>query len=359
MSRSCLIIGLGYVGKALKQELDMSFDVSYITIEEGEVFHSSNHIDSKEFDLIFYCLPTPLNPVTQLLDTDILEEYLCDKLKTHPSSLHIITSTLPLDASPSLQYYLSNPSVLILPEFRTETLLESGKLSQRLVIGHNDTESVKRFLSYFPSDYFENQIFMSKQEARAVKLFNNAYLAMRVSFFNEMTLELSSRGLDPMIVIESLGRDERIGSLYSTPSLGYGGPCLPKDTTSLASQVNSVLIKSIAQSNKEHMTRIAKYLIESGYNRVGFLEIGMKPGSSSMTDSPVVSIAKHLVENDVAVNYYSTSSIMDFGVRVESVGDLLFSSDIVITQEREKYSHISSDKIIYIENIFPRTNGLC
>ena len=260
------IVGAGYVGYTLGMVLSKHNDVSLIDINEDRVKQISKDnlnlkaslSDSNLFlnkDYIFVCVPTNFNEKTGLLDTSIVKQVVEDIRKVNPKALIVIKSTCNIGFTDSL----NDGNIVYCPEFlREKHALEDMRRPTRIIIGSNSkNKKVIKLGRLLQNSAFNrpNILYMSTKEAESVKLFSNAYLAMRVAYFNELDSFASDNNLDAHQIISGVSLDPRIGDHYNNPSSGYSGKCLPKDTLALANLTKGELISSISRSNEIRKNR--------------------------------------------------------------------------------------------------------
>ena len=254
------IVGAGYVGYTLGLVLSKLNNVVLIDINEERVneinkesklkasFPNLNLYKNKDY--IFICVPTNFDEKTGLLDTEIVKKVVEDIRKVNIKVTIVIKSTCNIGFTNSL----NDENIIYCPEFlREKYALEDMMRPSRIIIGSSkkDNKVIKLGKLLQNSALIRpNVLYMSTKEAESVKLFSNAYLAMRVAYFNELDSFAKDNNLDTHKIISGVSLDPRIGDYYNNPSPGYGGKCLPKDTLALASLTEGELISSIDRSNE-------------------------------------------------------------------------------------------------------------
>ena len=233
--------------------------------------------------------------------------------------------------------------IIFSPEFLREGhALYDNLYPSRIIIGDNsDKSKIFANLLLEGSDQKNTPIiFMSSKEAEAVKLFANTFLAMRVSFFNELDSFSMEHALDTETIIDSICLDKRIGKGYNNPSLGYGGYCLPKDTKQLLSNYKDIpqtLIEAIVSSNKTRKDFIADKIISKNPNSVGFYRLVMKEGSDNYRDSAVLDIISRILDAGIKVFIFEPTLKKEDDLYALSIEDISFfkkNSEIIIANRK-------------------------
>ena len=259
------IVGAGYVGYTLGIVLAKHNNVVLIDINEDRIkqINKENILKVslpnlnlyKNRDFIFICVPTNYDIHTGLLDTESVRKVVEDIRKVNPKVTIVIKSTCNIGFTESL----NDKNIIYCPEFlREKHALEDMRRPSRIIIGCSTKENKVTKLGRLLQNSVLNRpniLYMSTKEAESVKLFSNAYLAMRVAYFNELDTFAKDNNLDTYQIISGVSLDPRIGDYYNTPSFGYTGKCLPKDTLALANQTKGELISSISRSNEKRKKR--------------------------------------------------------------------------------------------------------
>ena len=259
------IVGAGYVGYTLGLVLSKNNNVVLIDINKDRVNQISkeNNLKAslpnlnlyKNKDYIFICVPTNYDAHTGLLDTEIVRKVVGDIRKVNIKVTIVIKSTCNIGFTDSL----NDGNIVYCPEFlREKHALEDMRRPTRIIIGSNSKNNKVIKLGRLLQNSALNRpnvLYMSTKEAESVKLFSNAYLAMRVAYFNELDSFAKDNNLDTHQIISGVSLDPRIGDYYNNPSPGYEGKCLPKDTLALASLTKAELISSIDRSNQKRKQR--------------------------------------------------------------------------------------------------------
>jgi UDPglucose 6-dehydrogenase len=290
-------------------------------------------------NLVVVATPTNYDPDTNRFDTSSVDSVVNDSLKLNSNALVVIKSTVPVGHTKSLQEKHGTDRVIFSPEFLREgQALKDNLYPSRIIVG-SQLEAGKAFAAHLVKGAEKNDIetlFIRSTEAEAVKLFANTYLAMRVSFFNELDSYAQAHDLNAKSIINGVCLDERIGKGYNNPSFGYGGYCLPKDTKQLLAnydQVPQTLIQAIVSSNTTRKDFIADAIIKLNPKVVGIYRLVMKEGSDNFRSSAIEGVIRRIKAKGIEVVIYEPSyhKVQFFKSRViDSLDKFKNTSDVIV-----------------------------
>lgn len=366
LGKSITVVGAGYVGMSLAVLLAQENSVIVLDVDKHRVDRINSNkstIGDKDIDdflakrklslkatldkkfaysnaeIVIVATPTNFDPESKKFDTSMVDSVVEDAILLNKTALVVIKSTIPVGHTKALQKKYNTDKVIFSPEFLREGMaLYDNLYPSRIIIGSKNDQA-RAFAGILASSAMKKDtaiLFMESTEAESVKLFSNTYLALRVSFFNEMDSYALNNNLNAKSIIEGTSLDERIGTGYNNPSFGYGGYCLPKDTKQLLSNFKNTpqsLISASIESNVIRKKFIAEKILQKKPKTVGFYRLIMKEGSDNFRSSAIQDILDHVQKEEVKIIIYEPNVLDNTFNGFEVVKDIeIFksSSDIIV-----------------------------
>jgi len=380
MNKKISVIGMGYVGIANALLFAKYHEVSIVDIDHQKVKNFNNkklpiiesfaqsyfeneklnisatlnlHDSIKDASFIILALPTNFDELKQEFDVQIIEDVVTEiAAKNHKATL-IIKSTVNIGYTESLKQKINSKNIIFSPEFLREGhALEDNLNPSRVIIGGEDKPSI--LYGELVKGSLNNTvpiIYMDTCAAESVKLFSNTYLAMRVSFFNELDSFCIDNHLNTQDIIKGVSLDKRIGNFYNNPSFGFGGYCLPKDSKQLLSRFKSTphhLLQAIQDSNNTRAKFLADKIIDRKPKIVGVYKLAMKQGSDNSRESSIFNVIKELIKRNITINIFDPSTkISDInGTKlITDFKQFIEFSDLIITNRLDNDIKPFSDKV--------------
>lgn len=331
-------------------------DLSLEATTDKEIAYGNNP------DYVVVAAPTDYDEVENHFDTEALEAVIEDVLKYSPDSTLIIKSTIPVGYTKAINEKYGVNNIIFSPEFLREgKALRDNLYPSRVIVGEV-SDRAQKFADLMVEGALEDPeeipvLLVESTEAEAIKLFSNTYLAMRVSFFNELDTFAEKKGLDTTSIIDGVSLDPRIGDHYNNPSFGYGGYCLPKDTKQLLANYEDVpnnLIRAVVDSNATRKNFIADQIIKEEPEMVGIHRLTMKTDSDNFRQAAIFDIMKKIRSEGIEVVIYEPSIEGEEFEKYRVEKDLdtfLNDSDIILANRMDEDLEDHAEKV-YTRDVY-------
>ncbi len=383
------VAGTGYVGLSLATLLSVENEVYALDIIPEKVEMINNRIspikdeyiekyfkekklnlkatlDYKEAfsgaEFIIISTPTNYDDEKNYFDTSSVEDIIKKVIDMGNNTTMVVKSTIPVGFISNMKKKYGIDNIFFSPEFLREgQALYDNLYPSRIIVGSKN-EKAHEFAELLKSGAIKKDIevrFMDSTEAEAVKLFANTYLALRVSYFNELDTYAELKGLNTKDIIEGVCLDPRIGSHYNNPSFGYGGYCLPKDTKQLLANYKDVpqnLIEAIVKSNDTRKTHIANRIMERNPKVVGIYRLTMKTNSDNFRASAIQGIIERLKNNNIKIVIYEPTlkdSIFNECPVIKDFDEFSSVSDVVLVNRLDENTKKIENKV-YTRDLYSR-----
>jgi UDPglucose 6-dehydrogenase len=384
------VVGSGFVGMSLAVLFAQHNDVTVLDVDINKINKINNRLSTVKdaeismflsdrelsifatndrniaylnADFIIIATPTNYDEFTKRFDTSLVDIVIEQAHEINNDALIVIKSTVPVGYTVAIQKKLQTKKITFSPEFLREGFaLKDNLYPARIVVGSNCNQSIEfsKLLEKGAEKKDIKKFFTDPTEAEAIKLFSNTYLAMRVSFFNELDTFALSKGIESKNIIDGICEDPRIGDGYNNPSFGVGGYCLPKDNKQLVANFDFIpqtLIKAVISSNVARREFIANKILEKNPKVVGFYRLIMKNDSDNFRESAtqdVIKITKATGVKIIIYEPYFSEDEFEGAEVLNDINEFISKSDIIvanrISNEIKHVRHKIFSRDIYREN---------
>lgn len=380
------VVGTGYVGLSLAVLLAQNNHVTALDIVPEKVALINNkkspikdeyiekYLAEKPLDLyattdaeeayrgtefVIIATPTNYDDERNFFDTSSVESTIEATRRYNPMATIVIKSTIPVGFTAGIQKKYNAENIFFSPEFLREgKALYDNLYPSRIVVG-SKTEKAKQFAALLKESALKEDVpvlHVGSTEAEAIKLFANTYLALRVSYFNELDTYAEMKGLNTKDIIDGICLDPRIGNFYNNPSFGYGGYCLPKDTKQLLANFEGVpenIIRAVVEANRTRISYIAETILQKKPRVVGIYRLVMKAGSDNFRQSSMIAVMDHL-ESHVKLSIYEPmfSDVSFQGIAVEKDFEEFKRKSDVILANRMPAELADVKEKVYTRDLF-------
>ncbi len=382
------VVGAGYVGFSLAVLISQKYPVIVLDNDEGKISQINSGrspIPDKEIlklvsstdlnlvathdqkiaytdaDYVIIATPTNYDSQKESFDTSSVESVIRDTVSINSDANIVIKSTIPIGFTDLMRKKYKHSKVLFSPEFlRENNALLDNLNPSRIVVGDTTKEAME-FANILSSCAEKKEdipiLYMQSKEAEAIKLFSNTYLAMRVSFFNELDSFAEIQNLSARKIIEGVSLDPRIGNFYNNPSFGYGGYCLPKDTKQLLTNFDKIpnnIIKAVVEANETRKDFIVETILKKNPSTVGVYGLSMKYGSDNHRESAVIDVLNKITQNKIKVILFEPNlkNLKIKNVQIaKDVNELINLSDLIIANRYSRDLDSAVNKV-YSRDLF-------